>query len=210
MRKLWNANTHYHSLVLEALPPGTSRVLDVGCGDGVLSADLLDAGVRHVIALDIDRSVLLRAQARHAGRAIEWMHGDVLQVPFEPDSFDAVVSVAALHHMDANRSLERFAQLVRPGGSVVVVGLAASAWSDLPMEAVAIAARQLLSLAHRRWDHSAPVCWPPSLTYGAMKAVSARTLPGVRYRRHLLGRYSLVWRRPDQAAATARFAAGNR
>ena len=50
------------------------------------------------------------------------MQGDVHHIPLAPDSFDAVVSVAALHHMDAGRSLTRFAQLVRPGGTVVVVG----------------------------------------------------------------------------------------
>ena len=31
---------------------------------------------------------------------------------------------------------------------------------------------------------------------GEMKALSARVLPGVRYRRHWLGRYSLVWHKP--------------
>jgi len=198
MPHLWNANIHYHSLVLDALPAGASRVLDVGCGDGLLSAALVDAGVQHVVALDIDRPVLLRAQARHAGRAIEWMHGDVHKAPLEPGSFDAVVSVAALHHMNANRSLERFAKLVRPGGSVAVVGLAASAWPDVPLDVVAVAARHLLGLVRGRWHHSAPQCWPPPLTYGAIKELGARTLPGARYRRHLLGRYSLIWRRPGE------------
>jgi 2-polyprenyl-3-methyl-5-hydroxy-6-metoxy-1,4-benzoquinol methylase len=197
MHGFWNANTHYYGVVLAALPAGASRVLEVGCGDGLLSAQLADAGVPEVVALDIDRPVLVRARARHAGRAIEWVHGDVHHVPLEPNSFDAVVSVAALHHMDASRSLERFAELVRPGGCVIVVGLAAAAWSDLPQAAVAVAARQVLGLVRGRWHHSAPECWPPPLTFAAMRAVSARTLPGVCYRRHLLGRYSLVWRKPQ-------------
>jgi SAM-dependent methyltransferase len=117
-------------------------------------------------------------------------------VAFEPDSFDAVVSVAALHHMDAGPSLRRFAQLVRPGGAVVVVGLAANGWFDWPLAGVAVAARQALGVVHGRWAHSAPECWPPPLTYGQIRALSERVLPGVRYRRHVLGRYSLVWRRP--------------
>ena len=36
MREFWNANTHYHGLVLAALPPGATRVLDVGCGGDLL------------------------------------------------------------------------------------------------------------------------------------------------------------------------------
>ena len=196
MRPFWNSNTQYHRLVLDALPPGASRVLDVGCGDGILSAELAEAGVPQVVALDADGPVLDRARRRHEGRGIEWLQGDVHTAAFEHESFDAVVSVAALHHMDAARSLARFAQLVRPGGTVVVVGLAANAWSDIPAAAVAIVSREVLSLVHGRWEHSAPECWPPPLTYREMKALSVRTLPGVRYRRHLLARYSLVWRKP--------------
>jgi 2-polyprenyl-3-methyl-5-hydroxy-6-metoxy-1,4-benzoquinol methylase len=196
MRQFWNANTHYHNLVLASLSPDTSRVLEVGCGDGILSAELVNAGVPHIVGLDVDRSVLDRARARHKGMGIEWMQGDALEVALEPESFDAVVSVATLHHMDAAQSLKRFAQLVRPGGTVVVVGLAASAWSDIPLSAVARIARWVLGLVHGRWNHSAPECWPPPLTYREMKVLSARVLPGTRYRRHLLGRYSLVWRKP--------------
>ena len=197
MHKFWNANTHYHGVVLASLPPDPSHVLDVGCGDGILAAQLASAGVSSVVALDIDRAVLERARARHEGARIDWVHGDVLTAPLEPGSFDAVVSVAALHHTDATRALTRFAQLVRPGGAVIVVGLAANDWWDVPLAAVAMGARGALGVIHSRWDHSAPECWPPPRTYREMKALSARLLPGVRYRRHLLGRYSLVWRRPQ-------------
>ena len=55
MREFWNANAHYHRLVLASLTPGVSRVLEVGCGDGMLSAELVDAGVPHVVGLDLDR-----------------------------------------------------------------------------------------------------------------------------------------------------------
>jgi 2-polyprenyl-3-methyl-5-hydroxy-6-metoxy-1,4-benzoquinol methylase len=192
----WNANTHYHTLVLAALSPEVTRVLDVGCGDGILSAELVDAGVSHVVGLDLDQPVLERARARHDGKGIDWVQGDVLDVALEPESFDAVVSVAALHHMDAAKSLKRFAHLVRPGGTVVVVGIAANAWSDFPLAVAAVVARTVLGLIHGCWDHSAPMCWPPPLTYREMKVLSARVLPGVRYRRHLLGRYSLVWHKP--------------
>ena len=120
----------------------------------------------------------------------------MLDASLEPASFDAVVCVAALHHMDAARSLERFAHLVRAGGVVAVIGLAADAWSDMPLAAVGLTARLALGLVRGHWEHSAPMCWPPPLTYRQMKALSERVLPGVHYRRYLLSRYSLVWRKP--------------
>jgi SAM-dependent methyltransferase len=194
-RQFWNSNTHYHHMVLAALPRGASRVLDVGCGDGILLAELVDAGVPHVVGLDSDRDVLERARARFQALPIEWVRGDVLRANLEPQSFDAVVSVAALHHMDAAQALARFAQLVRPGGVLVVVGLARADWWDIPLDAIAIASRIGLSFIRGYWKHSAPQCWPPPLTYREMKTLGAQLLPGVRYRRHLLGRYSLIWRK---------------
>lgn len=189
----WNANTHYHHLILAALPGDATRVLDVGCGDGLLSAALIDAGVPRVVGLDIDGGVLARARARHAGLPVEWVQGDALRIALEPESFDAAVSVAALHHMNAAEALTRFSQLVRPGGVVAIVGLAASEWRDLPAEAVALAIRTAIGAVRGHWEHSAPQCWPPPLTYRQMKALSTRILPGARFRRHLLGRYSLIW-----------------
>jgi SAM-dependent methyltransferase len=194
--RLWNANIQYHPLLIEAIPRGAERVLDVGCGDGILSAQLARTGVRRVVGLDLDAGVLNRARARHPGTAVEWMRGDVLHVPFEHGSFDAVVSVAALHHMDAEEGLARFAALVRPGGVVAVIGLAANNWWDVPGAVVGCGARLVLGRVRGHWEHSAPMAWPPPATYREMKQISSRVLPGVTYKRHLLGRYSLIWTKP--------------
>jgi len=129
--QLWNANIQYHSLLVEALPHGARHVLDVGCGDGVLSAQLVRAGVPHVVGLDLDRDVLDRARTRHRGVTVEWRQGDIFDVPYDAGSFDAVVSVATLHPLNAEAGLIRFADLVTPGGVVAVVGLAANSWWDL-------------------------------------------------------------------------------
>ena len=194
---LWNANIHYHPLILEAIPEGAKRVLDVGCGDGILSAQVAQAGIAGVVGLDLDAGVLERARARHFDASVKWIHGDVFSVPFDRGSFDAVVSVATLHHMDARAALTRFAELVAPRGVVAVVGLAACDWWDLPYGAFAQGARRALGFVRGHWKHSAPMAWPPPATYGEMKRISSSILPGVRYRRLLLARYSLIWRKPS-------------
>ena len=194
-RPLWNANIHYHSLLVEAIPQGARRVLDVGCGDGVLSAHLVHTGIPCVVGLDVDGQVLERAKTRHAGVAVEWLQGDLFDVPLEPGSFDAVVSVATLHHVPAEKALVQFADWVRPGGVVAVVGLAANDWWDLPYAVVAHGTQLILRAWRGHWEHSASMVWPPPSTYREMKRIAHRVLPGVRYRRHLLGRYSLIWRK---------------
>jgi 2-polyprenyl-3-methyl-5-hydroxy-6-metoxy-1,4-benzoquinol methylase len=194
--KPWNANIHYHPLLLKTFPHGAEHVLDVGCGDGILCAHLVEAGVRHVVGLDIDASVLGRAKALHSSLPIEWVHGDVLDVPLPAGGFDAVLSVATLHHMDAARGLARFAELVRPGGLVGVIGLADYNWWDLPYAAIGRGAREILGLVRGRWVHSAPMIWPPPETYTGMKRIATSVLQCSRYRRLLLGRYSLIWEKP--------------
>ena len=170
--------------------------MDVGCGDGILSAELIRAGIRHVIGLDVDDHVLERAKTRHAGVPVEWLHGDVFEVPLEKGSFDAVVSVATLHHVPTEKALDRFADLIRPGGVVAIIGLAANNWWDLPYATVGHSTRLLLGLVRGHWEHSAPMVWPPATTYLDVKRIASRVLPGVHYRRHLLGRYSLIWTKP--------------
>lgn len=195
-KRRWNANTHYHPLLLHSIPQGATRILDVGCGDGILCAQLVAAGVPHVIGLDADRGVLERARSFHSELRVEWIHGDVFQVPLAADEFDAVLSVATLHHIDAAKGLTRLAELVRPGGVVGIVGLAANDWWDLPCAAIGQSSRLALGLVRGHWEHSAPIAWPPPETYRQMKRIAAEVLPGSRYRRHLLGRYSLIWKKP--------------
>ena len=54
---------------------------------------------------------------------ITFLNGDVLTQSFQPDSFDFVVAVATLHHLPLREALERFRDLLRPGGVLVIVGL---------------------------------------------------------------------------------------
>jgi 2-polyprenyl-3-methyl-5-hydroxy-6-metoxy-1,4-benzoquinol methylase len=63
---------------------------------------------------------------------VEWRQGNLFDVPYDAGSFDAVLSVATLHHLNAEAGLVRFADLVSHGGVVAIVGLAANSWWDLP------------------------------------------------------------------------------
>ncbi|HET6951646.1 MAG TPA: class I SAM-dependent methyltransferase [Acidimicrobiales bacterium] len=191
-RAPWSHNLHYHRLIVGLVPEGCRRALDVGCGEGRLARDLRTrAG--HVTALDRHAPTLARAAADD-GDGIAWVLGDLLSHPFVPESFDLVASVATLHHMDTAAALARMGSLVRPGGTLVVVGLArARSVADIPYELAGLALTRVYNRIRRPVAVGAPVVWPPPLTYGQTRAAAQATLPGVDYRRRALHRYTLVW-----------------
>ena len=199
----WNHNIHYHPVIVEAVGAGCSNVLDVGCGEGTLARELR-ASVEHVVAIDTDTPSIDAARRHAAGANVEYVLGDVLRHPFERESFDAVVSVAALHHMDAVAGLERMRDLVRPSGILAIVGLArARIPADIPYLLTAAAAHRIHRLTKRPWEHPSPIVWPPPETYDDMRRIVDHVLPGARYRRHLLWRYSVIWRKPPAQTAAA-------
>jgi SAM-dependent methyltransferase len=90
------------------LPPASARVLEVGAGDGDLARTLAAAGY-DVVAIDPE-----------PGSA------DVLAIPLaeldEPEvPFDAAVAVVSLHHVSPlEASCVRLAEVVAPGGTLIV------------------------------------------------------------------------------------------
>src|SRR5262245_11205988 len=105
MDSRWNHNVHYQPILLDAVPKNAEVVLDVGCGTGTLTRALRDRASR-VVGIDLDEASI--ALARHAtGKEIEYVVGDFFSCPFAPQSFDAVLSVAMLHHVDAVTGLRR-------------------------------------------------------------------------------------------------------
>lgn len=190
----WNHNIHFHPLVLAQVPPGARRALDVGCGEGTLVREL-SAVVPLVVGLDPDAPSLAVAQ-RDAGGA-RFVRGDLARHPFRSGSFDLVSAVAALHHLDEGPALRTMADLLRPGGRLVVVGLGRSRLPrDLPWELASVVSHRLRRLTREFREVGAPTTWPPPHTYDELRRIAERALPGVRFRRHLLWRCSLVWERP--------------
>jgi 2-polyprenyl-3-methyl-5-hydroxy-6-metoxy-1,4-benzoquinol methylase len=110
-------------LVREAnFPPG-GHVLDAGCGPGLVSSGLLDAGL-HVIGVDLSTEMIERASRRcaaHGARA-RFFRGSVYDPvlnQFAP--FDGALSRFVVHHVvDPHAFLARQAALVRHGGVIVV------------------------------------------------------------------------------------------
>jgi trans-aconitate methyltransferase len=89
-------------------------VLDLGCGDGVLTKKIADLGCK---VTGLDSSAELVASARKLGLHV--VESDASDMPFNAE-FDAVFSNGALHWMkDADGVIRRVAKALRPKGPFV-------------------------------------------------------------------------------------------
>ena len=104
-------------LAVAGIPPGR-RVLDVACGTGVLSKALAEAGA-HVIGIDASEEYLEGARQLRSHPNIAYEQGDIRQMRFEDDTFDAAVSTLALDVIpETEQVVMNMKRVTRPGGVV--------------------------------------------------------------------------------------------
>jgi SAM-dependent methyltransferase len=101
---------------VRALAPA-ERALDLGSGDGRLTAELR-AG--HVTAADVSQVALGRARARLPGAALVLLEPDQ-PLPFEDSAFDLVLCAETLEHVrDVQLALSEVRRVLRPGGTLAL------------------------------------------------------------------------------------------
>jgi demethylmenaquinone methyltransferase/2-methoxy-6-polyprenyl-1,4-benzoquinol methylase len=111
--RVWRRATR-HALELR---PG-ERVLDVGAGTGVSTAQLGQDGV-YAVGTDISLGML--AAGRQARPVVPLLAGDALALPFADATFDAVTLSFVLRNViDPPAALAELRRVTRPGGRIVV------------------------------------------------------------------------------------------
>lgn len=108
------------SLLHETDLRGDEVILDLGCGDGVLTsawADRVPDG--RVVGIDSSPGMLDYATSANSRPNIEYRIGDLEDFHSEPAPYDLIISNAALHWVQGHeRLLPRLYELLRPGGRV--------------------------------------------------------------------------------------------
>jgi ubiquinone/menaquinone biosynthesis C-methylase UbiE len=201
----WDHNRHYHSFLLRQMPASCEAALDVGCGTGAFSRLLAERSER-VVALDLSPRMIEIAKERSKRYSnIEFQVADATRWAFPAGEFDCVACVATLHHLPMEETLLKMREALRIGGTLAVLDLYQSAGlRDVLAGIVAAPVSRALRViktgrlreprqVRKAWAvHGANDTYP---TLEEVRQVCRRALPGAEVRRHLLWRYSIIWRK---------------
>lgn len=153
-RHPWSHNDHFHGWILRRLPARRRRALDVGCGKGLLLSRLRGR-FGEVLGVDADAAMAAVAANRFAGDpSVTVRHARFEEVG---GRFDVITMVAVLHHLPLEPALRHAAELLAPGGRLLVVGLArADTLADLAWDVPSSLLNPLVGLIR----HPRPVRGP--------------------------------------------------
>jgi ubiquinone/menaquinone biosynthesis C-methylase UbiE len=138
-----------HDAVLRSLRRAAhGRVLDVGCGTGLLAARIgRELPRATVVGCDFSRGMLAKAAVN--ARFVNLAQGSAVALPFNDASFDAIVSTEAFHWFpDQDAALREFFRLLVPKGRMFV------SLVNPPLESMSRAGHRLSRLVGE------PARWP--------------------------------------------------
>jgi 2-polyprenyl-3-methyl-5-hydroxy-6-metoxy-1,4-benzoquinol methylase len=201
----WSHNDHYHGYLLKHVPGRCREALDIGSGTGAFSRCLAKRA-DHVLGLDLSPEMVRVATSMSRGYTnLEYRVADVLEIDLPDEHYDCIASIATLHHMPMEAILSKVKAALAPNGTLLVLDLyEGQGRVDRVANALAVPANIVLRLVKQRrlneprevreaWEAHGQSDRYPTLTQ--VRRVCREVLPGAKVKRHLLWRYSIVWRK---------------
>ena len=105
------------------------RVLDVGCGAGVLVPYILEGLSRkgQLVEMDYAQKMIQTNRELHQDSRISFECAHVMEMPFESESFDRVICFACFpHFQDQVGAVKEIARVLKSGGKLVIAHLMSS------------------------------------------------------------------------------------
>ena len=97
-----------------------AQVLDIGCGQGIC-AEQIGLGSQYT-GVDPSSFLIGRARSRHSRANRSFVEGNIYQLPFEEQSFDAAFSISVWHLLqDPARASSELARVLKPGGHFLLI-----------------------------------------------------------------------------------------
>jgi len=202
----WDHNNYYHHFLLNQLPSQRQTALDIGCGTGELSR-LLSKRFERVIASDLSPNMIEIAKQRSRQSSnIDFQVADILQWEPVAEQFDAIVSIATLHHVPVERLLPKLKAALKPGGRLIILDLLEhESWREQLSDFVAVPLNwifQTLKNSHIQQSPEAAAAMREHLrtdeylTLSQVRRIYTSSLTRAKVRKHLFWRYSVVWEKP--------------
>lgn len=112
---------HFHRYAFAAEFVAGATVLDIACGEGYGSA-VLSRLAKRVVGVDVDAATVAEANRRYAaGSRLAYVVGEAGAIPFGDASFDVVVSMETIEHLQKpERLIEEVRRVLRPGGLLIL------------------------------------------------------------------------------------------
>ena len=122
-RKFRYSLQDYQHAIFEFNKYRGKKVLDLGCGGGIDSAEFARNGAI-VTGVDFSGTSVQTTQElfKEAGLTINTMQADATNLPFKNNEFDCVYSFGVLHHIPAvDKALAEIKRVLKPGGKVMAM-----------------------------------------------------------------------------------------
>jgi len=111
--------TYHYELALNHLEKGM-KTLDIACGDGY-GTRLLGKKLDRVVGADIDDEILDRARKLSKDfKNVEYVREDATDMSIPDNSFDAIVSMETIEHIDATEFLSEVKRVLKKGGRLIL------------------------------------------------------------------------------------------
>ncbi len=193
MNMYWNHNSAYYPWV-QKKTANCRSILDVGCGDGSLAL-LIDDGTKKIVGIDSDNHCIDNARSVKNGGTVEFICCDFMDFT-QNMTFDAVVFAASIHHMDMTKALQKAKSLLRPCGTLLIIGLAKPSTAvDWILEAARVLPSKIITAFHHM-QTSEELSLPTSYDYPSMndvRSIVKQELPSAKIHYALHYRYLLEW-----------------